>query len=297
VAAVVVSGYGFGSCIWAPVETYYVNPNDLQPVQTDNTSNLYFKDGKNNVDPNWILLYRIPWMFTILGWAFFGMGFFSMFFISENYDSPKKTIVFVYKNLSCRKVLQRKWFYQTWIGFLGINTAVIMFATFSKSFGQTFIEDDHFFANVAIAQNILNGSGRILWGYLYDRFLFTKCYAAIALSVLVLVPGFYFTSYLEHNSSEARACYALIMCLFYTICPGIYVIVAAEVATAFGPKNYTSNFGLYYAHYILYAIIFFTLQQIPGFHGMEPKFIFTGVMAAVGLMSVLSSYVARFICH
>ena len=53
VAAVVVSGYGFGSCIWAPVETYYVNPNDLQPVQTDNTSNLYFKDGKNNVDPNW----------------------------------------------------------------------------------------------------------------------------------------------------------------------------------------------------------------------------------------------------
>ena len=52
-AAVVVSGYGFGSCIWAPVETYYVNPNDLQPVQTDNTSNLYFKDGKNNVDPNW----------------------------------------------------------------------------------------------------------------------------------------------------------------------------------------------------------------------------------------------------
>ena len=92
----------------------------------------------------------------------------------------------------------------------------------------------------------------------------------------MLVPGFYFTSYLgkieyfshsiinffvtEHNSSEARACYALIMCLFYTICPGIYVIVAAEVATAFGPKNYTSNFGLYYAHYILYAIIFFTLQ-------------------------------------
>ena len=60
--------------------------------------------------------------------------------------------------------------YKTWIGFLGINTAVIMFATFSKSFGQTFIEDDHFFANVAIAQNILNGSGRILWGYLYDRY-------------------------------------------------------------------------------------------------------------------------------
>jgi hypothetical protein len=40
---------------------------------------------------------------------------------------------------------------------------------FSKTFGLTFINDDHYFARMAIISNILNGAFRIVWGLLYDR--------------------------------------------------------------------------------------------------------------------------------
>ena len=40
---------------------------------------------------------------------------------------------------------------------------------FSKSFGLTFINDDHFYSIVAIFQNILNGFSRIFWGLSYDK--------------------------------------------------------------------------------------------------------------------------------
>ena len=59
-----------------------------------------------------VLLENIPWMFTVLGCAFFFIGIFSLIFIRENDVTPQNSAVFVYKNLSCREVLQRKWFYQ-----------------------------------------------------------------------------------------------------------------------------------------------------------------------------------------
>ena len=53
-------------------------------------------------------------------------------------------------------------------------------STYSKTFGLTFINDDHFYANVAIIQNFFNGLCRILWGYGYDRFNFKICFMVIA---------------------------------------------------------------------------------------------------------------------
>ena len=32
IASIVVSGYGFGSCLWTPIQTQYVNPNNLKAV-------------------------------------------------------------------------------------------------------------------------------------------------------------------------------------------------------------------------------------------------------------------------
>ena len=52
-------------------------------------------------------------------------------------------------------------------------------STYSKTFGLTFINDDHFYANVAIIQNFFNGLCRILWGYGYDRFNFKICFMII----------------------------------------------------------------------------------------------------------------------
>ena len=60
-------------------------------------------------------------------------------------------------------------------------------STYSKTFGLTFINDDHFYANVAIIQNFCNGICRILWGYGYDRFNFKKCFMVIAIVATLVI--------------------------------------------------------------------------------------------------------------
>ena len=59
-------------------------------------------------------------------------------------------------------------------------------STYSKTFGLTFINDDHFFASVAIVQNVFNGGCRIFWGYFYDKAGFKKCFLFIGLTVTVV---------------------------------------------------------------------------------------------------------------
>ena len=55
---------------------------------------------------------------------------------------------------------------------------------YSKTFGLTFINDDHYYAKVAVFLNILNGFCRIAWGFNYDRFgsLVTIQYGSLFLS-------------------------------------------------------------------------------------------------------------------
>ena len=50
---------------------------------------------------------------------------------------------------------------------MGLTNSII--GIYSKTFGLTFINDDHYYSIVAIFQNLLNGVTRIFWGLGYDR--------------------------------------------------------------------------------------------------------------------------------
>ena len=66
--------------------------------------------------------------------------------------------------------IYKYFFPQIWAGFFSISLTIAIMGNYSKTFGLTFINDDHFFSTVAIFQNILNGFSRIFWGFSYDRF-------------------------------------------------------------------------------------------------------------------------------
>ena len=59
---------------------------------------------------------------------------------------------------------------QIWFGFFSISLTNGLMGNYSKTFGLTIIQDDHYFAIVAVFLNILNGSSRVIWGLSYDRF-------------------------------------------------------------------------------------------------------------------------------
>ena len=85
--------------------------------------------------------------------------------------------------------MNRKWRnigFQIWLAFFSCGFSNGLMSTYSKTFGLTFINDDHFFASVAIVQNVFNGGCRIFWGYFYDKAGFKKCFLCIGLTVTVV---------------------------------------------------------------------------------------------------------------
>merc|ERR1719412_2910365 len=86
-----------------------------------------------------------------------------------------------------------------------------------KAFGLTFINDDHFFSYVAIFQNILNGSSRIVWGALYDRFKFKKCFTAIALIATVFMITIIFLPYLGDTTLMCYSSLSPVLLSFFTL--------------------------------------------------------------------------------
>ena len=211
VGSLVVSGYGFGSLFWVPIQTVFVNPDNVKAVIDPNCTfagtdyeqtncDLYFLD----VD----MLRRIPWMFFMLGVIYFVMGFISVILISEpelhedQYKDTKHTKeddkdmeLSETDDMSEKKrfslspfqVLRTPIFYQVrrysgerlsfliykiWLGFFSISLTNGLMGNYSKTFGLTFINDDHYYAKIAIFLNILNGFCRIGWGFNYDRWAY-----------------------------------------------------------------------------------------------------------------------------
>ncbi len=65
-------------------------------------------------------------------------------------------------------VLRTKEFYLIWVTFYTVAMLNGFFNNYQKTFGQIYISDDRFFAIVSIVGNVINGSGRLAWGKLYD---------------------------------------------------------------------------------------------------------------------------------
>ena len=273
IGSIVLSGYGYGSLIWFPLQTAFVNPNNVKAECDDQAcKNRYYKD------PD--MLDRIPGMFLLLGGIFAICGIIGTILISEPDEETVEALEIEEvldeapwriqkekeeeRNLKPTEVLRTVIFYQMWIGFFSIGLCNGLMSTYSKAFGLTFINDDHFYATVATVQNIFNGSCRILWGFCYDKFGFKACLLSIAIAVTIItssLPGF---PYIGEDTIEAKVGYGTVMVLLYAVFPGIYAILAAGNNDAFGSYDYKANFGLLFTQAVVssFTIIMMTKLQI-----------------------------------
>ena len=60
-------------------------------------------------------------------------------------------------------------YYMIVVMFLLSQLGSTFVVTFYKTFGQTFINDDKFFATISSVSSVFNALGRIFWGYLIDK--------------------------------------------------------------------------------------------------------------------------------
>jgi len=306
VGSIVIAGYGFGSMIWVPLQTEFVNPDNIEAVVdpncvhagTDNEElcDFYF------VDKN--LLNRVPLMFALLGGVYLIMGIIAWFLITdsdiasyeenpEEFNSEVSVSTEAFENecsLKPTQVLKTPLFYQMWFGFFSIILTNGLLSNYSKTFGLTFINDDHFYANLAIILNILNGACRIFWGLIYDRIGFKWCFCSIAVVVTLATSTLPVLPYISSNSLTLKLSYGLWMSVLYATFPGIYTIMAGGVSDAFGPGHYQANFGLLWTITVFYFAIIVPMTQVDalssvlGYIGM---FAVGGVFGVVGLLACI----------
>jgi len=308
VGSIVVSGYGFGSIFWVPIQTTFVNPNNVQAeidheceyIGTDLESS---KCDKYFLDEN--MLARIPYMFLLLGGIFSIMGMIATLLISEPDDEKlqsfkeddkaiemskkpdnKSSSVF---SLTPVQVLKTPIFYQIWVGFFSICLTNGLMGNYSKTFGLTFINDDHYYAKVAVFLNILNGCGRVVWGFNYDKFGFKVAFFMIGFTVTLVTSTLPLLPMIGENNLAVKVCYAVWMCLLYATFPGIYAIVAAGVNDAFGPVHYQSNFGLLFTQALAYCFVIMGLTKISVIYsllGYTGMFLVAGAFGILGMVAI-----------
>ena len=88
-------------------------------------------------------------------------------------------------NLTARETVSQSKFWLLWTTFVAISIMSGFVNNYQKTFGMKFITDDFFFTYVGLASNLINGSSRIMWGYVHDLkgfkviFIIVNCHNTI----------------------------------------------------------------------------------------------------------------------
>ena len=77
VGSFVLCGYGFGSLIWVPFQTAFINPDNVEAVSDPACDANVTLCDRYFTDPN--LLARIPWMFLLSGAIYAVLGVIAVF--------------------------------------------------------------------------------------------------------------------------------------------------------------------------------------------------------------------------
>merc|ERR1719468_1064840 len=185
------------------------------------------------------------------------------------------------------EVLRTPTFYQIWIAFFSLCLTNGLMGNYSKTYGLTFINDDHFFAWVGILANIFNGAGRIVWGIVYDKLNFKRTYLIMAVIVGSVTACLPILPYLDAPIIVLKVLYGFLMVSLYGSFPGIYAIVAAAVSDAFGHKYYQANFGLLFSNAVCYCILIIVFTKVPAIYallGYTGMFLVAAGIAALGII-------------
>jgi len=287
IASIVASGYGFGSVIWIPTETAFINPHNILPVSQNDSGQCGDECDKYFVDET--VLERIPYCFLLIGGIITALCLTGVLLVTECKDDLSVTSQEL-PSLTIKEVLRTKIFYQIWFGFFAVSVTQGLLINWQKSYGLLLVTSDSFHANIGIVTNVCNGVCRIVWGLIYDKIGYKKCIIIISIIVCLSVSSLPLLKLLEVDSTEVRTLWAIIMILLYLVLPGTYAVLCAAVGGAFGPQNFAPNLGLIYTATVAYFSIILVVSQVDiifdkmGYSGM---FLMAGATAAAGLVVTL----------
>lgn len=152
------------------------------------------------------------------------------------------------KDYTAIDLLKSPLFYLIWtcVFFGGIPNVLLV--NYYKLYGQQWIHDDHFLANMGITIVIASCFLKVLAGMALDRFAFKSCFMLI-MSVQTITMSFIcFTVMVDKL-------FYLFIVLFGTIGNSMFIYLVAVTTKLFGKTHISTNFGLLMTSYISLNII------------------------------------------
>ncbi|TGZ67108.1 hypothetical protein CRM22_004979 [Opisthorchis felineus] len=254
----VVGGFGLGALIFTPIQTSFINPDNLSTV--------------GGVFVNTNLLDRVPKCFLLCGGILLGIQIIGFCLMQQRpsvkpgeeeeveEEDVKREKEFEEEepiekeiNLKPKDLIRRLDFYLLWFILLFAAIPITIIASAYKLFGQAYITDDRFLSAVATVSSVFNCGGRIVWGLIVDKVSF-KLPLCILLSiwaaVLVTFPHLYLA-----GETALRVLYVIWVCLLWFTLSGMLTIMPSATATLFGQKNVATNYGVVYSAFSVGSLL------------------------------------------
>lgn len=188
VAGVILAGFGIGTFIFNMVQTAYVNPDNLSPLET---AEGYFTQES--------ILDKVPNLFVFIGSIYAAMQFVGCCLLFKPPDagltyrgkSPDQEPIFAEQEMSMIQAIKTREFHVLFLVY-GITTQGVLFVnSMIKEYGQLFIGNDMYLAWTGSMASIANSMGRLMWGLAIDRYSFTQCFTSITIifaSLMFIMP-------------------------------------------------------------------------------------------------------------
>ncbi|XP_077981870.1 apicoplast pyruvate carrier 1-like isoform X2 [Glandiceps talaboti] len=290
----IVAGFGGGAFIFNQVQTAFINPDNLSPLESP-SGEKYFNQKE--------LLDRVPYCFLLMGGCYAALQIVGCLLLvnpptnevcSIQGESPETQLLesnneenkddrWSGQNLKPAEIIRTRAFWTLYcILFVNVQTQSLVPALY-KDFGEGFIDDDHFLALVGSFASVGNSVGRIFWGHIADRFSFR-----VAMIILCSLNTILMLTLIASEHANRAMFFIWICAIFFTF-SGNFSIFPSTTARSFGEEYMGMNYGCLFTAItvssVMGTIIANSLLTLTGWVGL---FFLCAAFSSIGAMLTFS---------
>lgn len=231
ISGIISFGYGVSSMIFSGIADSIINPKNEATEP-----NGFFN--KTISDNTFLYLKQLNIILYIM--SFIGFLLISDYNkINNQNEISQEKIIKDTKNSSLviKQVFKSRQIWQ--VIFLNFSALYFLYiiANTNRSFGQLFSINNKLLSNLSKLYSLINGVGRILWGFLLDKFELKKLYYLIIISeIIISLTIFYAGNY--------QYLYFLMICTCSFLFSGIVVILIIIYPKVYGIKYSNKIYGI-----------------------------------------------------
>ncbi|CAI5454066.1 unnamed protein product [Caenorhabditis angaria] len=257
VSGIVSAGFGLSSSIFAPIQTWLVNPKNLAPIEEG-----YFEEAE--------LLERVPGVFIKLAIIYGIMQLIALIVVcdppfrrsasnesltdendSEDGNNPfNENSEDVPPQLTSLEMLKSSTFYCLFLTCFCSSFYANMYWNLYKVYAESFIQDDFFIAMAFSISSIANAIARICWGILTDRTSFQTAFSIstwVATLFIITMPFVQLDKYFDFGKNTvelAKYVYLIWLCVTFICLAATRALFINAIVKCFGTKHQAKNYGI-----------------------------------------------------